>query len=590
MGACLELRAADRHERRRKVEGEDARMLFILSDSDRDRLATLATDAGWKAASSRRSEGAERRYLASDAAIALVDVRGGNSGLIELLAGPVEASGGALIALVDVAEIDSVASLIGLGATHYLCAPFDLAAVSATLEAAHALTMRLNGSGPPSPSTTAAGSPVQRRTRDERDYLTGLANRQAAVTWIEGQLSGANGAPYVLLLSIGPFDRVNAAYGQTAGDALLGRIARRIERAVEGYGAADTLIARIAGTEYMVGFVADKSGADVPLSLARSLIAAIGQPFSSGDHLIRLTGRCGIAEGLVGDDATRLLRRAGTALAAAKQSDGEGIHILTAQERVAEADPDRLESDLRLALDRGEIEIVFQPQYSCRTNALTGVEALARWNHPHYGALGAAALFAAAERSDFLLPLSAHIQAEALKQAAAWSNDLGHLRLSINVTASDISQPDFLAQFSSIVDSSAFPRERLTVEITESGLIEDVMKAAALLDRLRAMGFAVAIDDFGTGYSSLAYLKALTLDYLKIDSGLAQDIAGSEKDRIIVRGVIHMAKSLGMKVIAEGVETDEQRSLLTAEGCDYYQGFLRSRAVSSEDLLALVTG
>ncbi|MFD2427599.1 EAL domain-containing protein [Sphingobium scionense] len=192
------------------------------------------------------------------------------------------------------------------------------------------------------------------------------------------------------------------------------------------------------------------------------------------------------------------------------------------------------------------------------------------------------------ERSDYMLPLSAHIQAEALRQAAAWPSALSNLRLSINVTAADIAQPGFMADFLGQVDRSGFPRSRLTVEITESGLIQDVDAAAALLTALRSEGLAVAIDDFGTGYSSLAYLKGLPLDYLKIDSSLAQDIAGSARDRIIVRGVIHMAKSLGLNVIAEGVETEQQLDLLAREGCDYYQGFLRSAGVSSPELISLV--
>jgi len=165
---------------------------------------------------------------------------------------------------------------------------------------------------------------------------------------------------------------------------------------------------------------------------------------------------------------------------------------------------------------------------------------------------------------------------------------LSGLRLSINVTAADIAQPQFMPDLLDMVDRSGFPRARLTVEITESGLIHDVDAAAALLRALRTEGLAVAIDDFGTGYSSLAYLKSLPLDYLKIDSGLAQDIAGTARDRIIVRGIIHMAKSLGLKVIAEGVETEEQLDLLAREGCDYYQGFLRSAGISSAELVALV--
>lgn len=575
----------DRIERRNPAT--EKRALFILSTNDRDGLAELATHAGWKAIAMRRSQGAERRYLAGDANVALIDVRGGNAKLVNLVAGAVEASGGALIVLIDANQMATVPKLIAAGATHYLCAPVDAFVLNATLESADAMVRRLDGRGTGDlrqlPLVSASGRDA------DRDFLTGLKNRHGAIHWLDTYLGSMMGSPVVILMSIGPFDRINAAYGETAGDALLGRIARRVERIAEDYVGTNVLVARITGTEYMIGIPPATLDSDRVVFLARHLIASIGQPFSAGDHLIRLTARCGIAEGLPDDDATRLLRRAGTALADAKRSDGEGIRILTARVRSREADPDRLESDLRLALDRGEVEIAFQPQYAFSTNALTGVEALARWNHPHYGALGAGALFSAAERSDFMLPLSAHIQNEALKQAAAWPAEMAKLRLSLNITASDIAQPQFLDQFLTLIGKSGFPRDRLTVEITESGLIEDMASATVLLEQLRDAGLAVAIDDFGTGYSSLAYLKSLHLDYLKIDSGLAQDIAGSERDRIVVRGVIQMAKSLGMQVIAEGVETDIQRQLLAEEGCDFYQGFLKSRALSSAALVELVT-
>ncbi|HKY80248.1 MAG TPA: EAL domain-containing protein [Sphingobium sp.] len=416
-----------------------------------------------------------------------------------------------------------------------------------------------------------------------RDELTGLRSREAALDWLDKR-SGL--ATTVLLLSISQFDRMNAAYGQVVGDALLGRIARRIER-MAGDVAPGAVVARIAGTDFLVGLTGDAAAADRATFLARQLIGAIGRPFSAGDHLIRLTARCGIAQSRADDDVTRLLRRAGTALADARAGGGEGIRIFSAEKRSRQVDADQLETDLRLALDRGEIGIVFQPQYPVDGDQMIGVEALARWNHAQYGPLGAGMLFATAERSDYMLPLSAHIQAEALRQAAAWPRALVHLRLSINVTAEDIAQPGFMPQFLNLVDMSGFPRSRLTVEITEGGLIEDVDNATTLLTALRAEGLAVAVDDFGTGYSSLAYLKSLPLDYLKIDSGLAQDIAGTARDRIIVRGVIHMAKSLGLRVIAEGVETEQQRDLLAREGCDYYQGFLRSAGVSSAELVTL---
>jgi diguanylate cyclase (GGDEF)-like protein len=428
------------------------------------------------------------------------------------------------------------------------------------------------------------------RLPEEKDYLTGLSNRRAAQKWIEQALAGARSAdqsPVLILLSIGQFDRMNAAYGHMAGNALLGRIGRRIERLVEEEQGGGVMIARIAGTEFLIGLPGE-TGTERAAFVAQRLIAAVARPFSAGDHLIRLTARCGIAEALAGDDAGRLLRRAGAALADAKASDSQSVRIRVRDDRSQAVDDDQLETDLRLALNRGEIEIVFQPQYAMADDRVTGVEALARWNHPKFGPLGASALFAAAERSDYLLPLSGHVQKRALEIAASWPDALGHLRLAINVTAADIAQPDFFETFMEQVDASGFPHDRLTVEITESGLIEDLAAASALLAKWRAAGLRVAIDDFGTGYSSLSYLKSLPLDYLKIDSGLAKDITASERDSIIVRGVIDMAKSLGLKVVAEGVETEQQLALLARKGCDFYQGFLRSGAVASGDLVGLM--
>ena len=199
-------------------------------------------------------------------------------------------------------------------------------------------------------------------------------------------------------------------------------------------------------------------------------------------------------------------------------------------------------------------------------------------------------LFSVAEGSDYLVQLSDHVQRKAITAAAAWPEALGHLRLSVNITAADIVRPGFAAQFLALVRDSGFDPGRLTVEVTEGGLIEDLAAAAGLLAELRGGGLRVAIDDFGTGYSSLAYLKALPLDYLKIDKRLCQDIAGSVRDRIVVRSVIDMARSLGLGVIAEGVETEAQLSLLAQEGCTLYQGFLCAPPVTGEALAALVAG
>ncbi len=376
------------------------------------------------------------------------------------------------------------------------------------------------------------------------------------------------------------------------GDAMLNRVALRLTRLVDTMGARDALVSRLTGTEFLIGLAAPIDQ-EPPLEraalLARQLVSEISRPFNAGDFLIRLSARCGIAVGRQGDASELVLRRASNALADARRGGPQGgIRVRIADDKSEILDDDRLQNDLRHALDDGQIQIVFQPQYEMATDRIIGVEALARWQHPHYGEIGAGALFAVAERSDFVLPLSDHIHARALSEAVGWGPELAHLRLAINVTAADIAEPDFLATFLNMVDDSGFSRSRLTVELTESGLVEDLDGASLLLSQLREAGLAVAVDDFGTGYSSLAYLKALPLDYLKIDSSIAQDIAGSARDRIIVRAIIDMARSLDLGVIAEGVETEQQLALLARAGATTYQGFLRSPALTSSALEQLV--
>lgn len=407
-----------------------------------------------------------------------------------------------------------------------------------------------------------------------RDPLTGLRNGNAARRWIDARIEAGPAPFFVLLLSVTRFEMINTAFGREAGDELLQNVAKMIGPLINDIGGRQALVARAAGAEFIIG-LGSKVPEDRAVLLAETLSEQLERPLLSGTHVISLTSRISVIERNAMDiDATMLLRRASSALADAKASDQGRIRLVNHADQDETNRDVSLQADLRNALDRDEIEMLFQPQVSVTSGKIIGVEALARWLHPVHGELGAATLFAVAEQSDYLLALSQHIQQRAAAQAAAWPESLSTLRMAVNVTSQDIGRAGFTENFLAMIDASGFPRARLTVEITESGLIEDLNAAATLLAALRAGGCRVAIDDFGTGYSSLAYLKALPLDYLKIDKKLAQDIAGSTRDRIVVRGVIDMARSLGLAVIAEGVETEEQLSLLAREGCNYYQGFL----------------
>jgi diguanylate cyclase (GGDEF)-like protein len=666
--------------------------LFILSFRHRDELTQLAERSGWSPIAARRTDNAEGRFVASGAAVAVVDARGalleGREG-VRLLADPVEANAGALLILLSRTDEEALAELFAAGATHFLVSPFSEQQLVHALQFAHRHAERVGGRRPirRSDPETRENSPSWRwqpgsnmvdlspalarragmgdeqgqrisllelfrkldtdgrraargaidrllttgestafahadgetdgariahhvRVEDSggqvigrieaivpggeagsqtRDLMTGVRDARAARRWIERQLVfGRDNQPalVVVLLAVSRFDAINAAFGRTTGDAVLQAAARRIERLVDNDGKR-RLVARVAGAEFAILLAAPTSLSEGRF-LAGQLVEAIGRPFMSGDHVITLGSRAGVVAADAGDSAAALLRRASAALAEARDSDAGPVKVLEAGSASESALGDRLEIDLRKALDKDEIDILFQPQVSVANRRIVGVEALARWRHPEYGELGAMTLFSVAERSDYLVQLSDHVQRKAITMAAAWPESLSALRLSVNITAADILRPRFAEQFVALVRDSGFAAGRLTVEVTESGLIEDLGAAANLLARLREGGLRVAIDDFGTGYSSLAYLKALPLDYLKIDKRLSDDIAGSVRDQVVVRSVIDMARSLGLEVIAEGVETEEQLGLLAREGCTLYQGYLCAPAVDTERLEALV--
>ena len=666
--------------------------LFLLSFRHRDELISMVERVGWLPIAARRAQQAESRFIASGAAVAVVDARGSlgdGREAVRSLADAVEANAGALLVLLSRTDAGALDDLYAAGATHFLVSPFSEAQFLHSVQFAHRHAERVGGRAPvrrapvagdgaswrwqPGANTVELSPALARRAGLEeqagqriglmelfrkldpdgrraargaidrllatgqstafahsdgegagarlahhmrveeggdavvgrteaivpvgasdwqsRDPLTGVRDGRSARAWIDRELKalpGEGGGLVLLLLAVTRFDAINAAFGRPAGDAVLQSAARRIERLADGEGRR-RFVARMAGAEFAVALAPPTSLAEGRF-LAEQLVAAIARPFAAGDHVITLGSRVGVVASEPGEDAAALLRRASGSLAQAKEGEGSPVHVTEAGDAAADEAGDALDVDLRRALDRDEIEILFQPQVSIATGAIVGAEALARWRHPTLGELGAITLFSVAERSDYLVQLSDHVQRRALEAAAAWPDSLSGLRLSINVTAADIARPGFAATMLALVSEARFDVGRLTVEVTESGLIDDLGAAAALLASLRGGGLRVAIDDFGTGYSSLAYLKSLPLDYLKIDKKLVEDIGGSARDQVVVRSVIDMARSLGLEVIAEGVETQEQLALLAREGCNLYQGFLCSPPVDAETLAALMAG
>lgn len=378
-------------------------------------------------------------------------------------------------------------------------------------------------------------------------------------------------------LALQRFDIINQAFGRATGDAVLRGVSRRIDRVVRSFYPSDCVITRITGACFLIAVPPQPPQHDL---LVDQLTALTDRPLIAEGHEVRLESVVGTAGRGAGRSFETIIKAIVADLAGA--AGATGLH--------AAHDP-RLAADLRAALDHDGIDILFQPQVDVSSGTIVGVEALARWAHPQHGTLGAETLFAVAAHSDYLTALSTHIQKRAIAVAASWPSALHRLRVAINVTAQDIARADFDRRFLAMLHEADFPTSRVTIEITESGLIDNLARAADLFSALRRAGCRVAIDDFGTGYSSLAYLKALPLDYLKLDKALAGDILGSARDQIVVRGAIDMARSLGLAVIAEGVETEAQRAALAAEGCNYYQGFLCAGPLSSTELVArLISG
>ena len=420
----------------------------------------------------------------------------------------------------------------------------------------------------------------------DRDFGAGQGGLSAVTigtrelrNWLD-QLLRSGHRPSLFFVQLEQLDLINDSHGRQAGDLILVRTARRLAALSRKHELSDCRILRTSGDQFCLG-IAAALPAERLAFIANEVGTEMQRPHSIGAASIHVQIRIGAAQAHDGEDGASMLSRADEAL---KQATATQMAVKIAEPDLADGiahNARQMEKDLHHAIARGEIDVCFQPQFEVATGRIVGAEALARWNHDRLGPLGAGVLFTVATRSQYLLPLSHYIQERALNAAADWTGALSHLRLSLNITPQDLAAPGFLQSFLAKLDASGLAPARLTLEITESGLMHDVAANAALLDQLRSRDMRVAVDDFGTGYSSLAWLKSLPIDYLKLDQGLTADIMTDDRGRIIVQAIIAMGQALRLKIVAEGVETEAQLALLAAEGCDYFQGFLRAPALDA---------
>jgi EAL domain-containing protein (putative c-di-GMP-specific phosphodiesterase class I) len=243
--------------------------------------------------------------------------------------------------------------------------------------------------------------------------------------------------------------------------------------------------------------------------------------------------------------------------------------------------------ELRAAIAQDQVEILFQPQFASADGRMIGAEALSRWNHPRRGRIGAEALFDMAERAGHAAELTRHIAGRALAVAATWREPL---RLSLNVTPADLHEERFADTILAAAAQSGFAPERLTLEITEQALVAELDRSAEQLDRLARHGVRIALDDFGAGFCNFRYLKRLPLQVLKLDRSMVHGIVEDERDLAVLRGIVAMARALRLKVVAEGIESEEQRAVIVREGCEKWQGFLGGAPMTAEAFAGLGAG
>ncbi|MEO5587900.1 MAG: bifunctional diguanylate cyclase/phosphodiesterase [Novosphingobium sp.] len=415
---------------------------------------------------------------------------------------------------------------------------------------------------------------------DDRDALTGLPGIEAVRERLRAWSGDERAALHALLLGLRRFDAVNLAYGTSAGDLALAEVAARLTHFAAAELDGPWLAARAGGSFLLV---ANQACSRERWELfAQQLADTVAGPIARGTGALRLSPRVALLRVLNQDSPETMLDQLGQALSGAPAAR----RIVWADGETARSGrtAGQIEADLLKAIDGDEIEIVYQPQYALPGGELTGAEALARWNHPVLGRMGAGALFAAAERADHVAQLSRHIARLALEGAAQWAGDL---RLSLNVTAADLAAGSYADGLLAQIAATGFPPARLTLEVTEQALLHDIQLADQTLRALARTGIRIALDDFGAGFCNFRYLKLLPLDYLKLDRSMVEGITTDARDLAVLRGIVAMASALDLQVIAEGIETEAQREAIAAEGCAFYQGFVAAQPMSAAEFQAL---
>ncbi|MFF7709732.1 EAL domain-containing protein [Pseudomonas sp. NPDC007930] len=417
------------------------------------------------------------------------------------------------------------------------------------------------------------------------DTLTGLPNRLLLADRIGQaivQVREQGGAFALMFIDLDGFKPVNDAFGHHMGDALLKAVGERLRA---GLGGQDT-IARIGGDEFIL--LVALASRDDAVALASEQVERLAQPFEVGEQRLQISASIGIAlyPGN-GEDQQALLMHADAAMYHAKNAGKNGYSFFDASMNNNARRQLQLLQELRCAVPRGELCLHYQPKFDAASGAAIGAEALLRWQHPQLGLLKPDAFIELAEKSGLIIAIGDWVLGEACRQMAEWaSQGYGHWRMAVNLSALQFCHAGLVDSVAAALARHQLAPQQLTLEITETTAMQDADTSLVVLQRLAAMGIDLSIDDFGTGYSSLMYLKRLPANELKIDRGFVRDLEQDSDDAAIVSAIVALGQALGLRIVAEGVETGPQQAFLTRLGCDSLQGYLLGQPQPPEQLIA----
>jgi diguanylate cyclase (GGDEF)-like protein/PAS domain S-box-containing protein len=424
----------------------------------------------------------------------------------------------------------------------------------------------------------------------QHDFLTNLPNRVLLNDRITQAIASARrreSNPVLLFLDLDKFKHINDSLGHAVGDHLLQAVSERLLHCVR---TSDT-VSRHGGDEFVILLADERRPQDAALA-AEKILHALSMPFLIDGQQLHTSTSIGISVFPVdGMDPAALIKNADTAMYHAKERGRNNFQFFRHDMNTRAVERQLIESSLRRALERHEFTLHYQPKVDLKTNCITGVEALLRWQHPEWGLVLPERFIVIAEECGLIIPIGRWALNEACEQAVRWRDQgIAPVSIAVNVSALEFRHRDFFDHALVILETTGVDPTCLQLELTESVLMRDVAASACLLAKFKAMGVQIAVDDFGTGYSSLSYLNQFPIDVLKIDQSFVKAIdAGLESNGVIVSAVIGMGKNLHQRVIAEGVEDEGQFAFLDAHGCDEGQGYFFSEPVNAVRMQAMLS-